>query len=177
MIAALLEDDAILNDARIAAEVITDEIIAADRHSRPRRKRRRDPWLASAVPPDRRRRRSLHRGEMRPGADGPGQSGVSWSPDLGQSRVRPPAQRYVARSRGIRLQLGGVVRCHWTRRIRKPGNGMPGVRGLHVQRRTERVGRSREMADAAWPCKWCYGAPGIGLARIAMTKLAGVPVS
>ena len=35
----------------------------------------------------------------------------------------------------------------------------------------------RETADAAFPCKWCYGAPGIGLARIAMTKLAGVPVS
>ena len=31
----------------------------------------------------------------------------------------------------------------------------------------------RDTADACPPCKWCYGAPGIGLARIAMIKLAG----
>jgi lantibiotic modifying enzyme len=34
----------------------------------------------------------------------------------------------------------------------------------------------RDTVDAGWPCKWCYGAPGIGLARLAMAKLAGVPL-
>ncbi len=33
----------------------------------------------------------------------------------------------------------------------------------------------RAADSAAAPCKWCYGAPGIGLARLASTKLAGVP--
>lgn len=31
----------------------------------------------------------------------------------------------------------------------------------------------RGTAESAWPCKWCYGSAGIGLARIAMTKHAG----
>lgn len=35
----------------------------------------------------------------------------------------------------------------------------------------------RGTADAPFPCKWCYGAPGIGLARIGTTKFANVPVS
>lgn len=35
----------------------------------------------------------------------------------------------------------------------------------------------RETADAPFPSKWCYGAPGIGLARIAMSKLADAPLS
>ncbi len=31
------------------------------------------------------------------------------------------------------------------------------------------------VSDASsWPCQWCHGAPGIGLARIATAKLAGV---
>jgi type 2 lantibiotic biosynthesis protein LanM len=30
----------------------------------------------------------------------------------------------------------------------------------------------RDIPGSGWPCKWCYGAPGIGLARIAMMKLA-----
>src|SRR6185312_11938208 len=34
----------------------------------------------------------------------------------------------------------------------------------------------RGIADSAWPCKWCYGSAGIGLARIAMTKHAGEPL-
>jgi len=32
----------------------------------------------------------------------------------------------------------------------------------------------RGAADAAWPCQWCHGAVGIGLARLAMAKHGGV---
>jgi type 2 lantibiotic biosynthesis protein LanM len=32
----------------------------------------------------------------------------------------------------------------------------------------------RGDAEPGWPCQWCHGAPGIGLARIAMTKRAGL---
>ena len=32
----------------------------------------------------------------------------------------------------------------------------------------------RMDTEPAWPCQWCHGAPGIGLARIGMTKRAGL---
>jgi lantibiotic modifying enzyme len=32
----------------------------------------------------------------------------------------------------------------------------------------------REDGAPGWPCQWCHGAPGIGLARIAMTKRGGL---
>jgi lantibiotic modifying enzyme len=32
----------------------------------------------------------------------------------------------------------------------------------------------RGVAEPAWPCQWCHGAPGIGLARIAMMKRGGL---
>lgn len=35
----------------------------------------------------------------------------------------------------------------------------------------------RATADAPFPCKWCYGAPGIGLARIGMAKLANASIT
>ena len=31
----------------------------------------------------------------------------------------------------------------------------------------------RAAGAPGWPCQWCHGAPGIGLARIAMTKQGG----
>jgi len=31
----------------------------------------------------------------------------------------------------------------------------------------------REAGGLSWPCQWCHGAPGIGLARIAMSRLRG----
>jgi lantibiotic modifying enzyme len=32
----------------------------------------------------------------------------------------------------------------------------------------------RGDGEPGWPCQWCHGAPGIGLARIAMTKRGGL---
>ncbi len=32
----------------------------------------------------------------------------------------------------------------------------------------------RLAAEPSWPCQWCHGAPGVGLARIAMTKRGGL---
>jgi lantibiotic modifying enzyme len=32
----------------------------------------------------------------------------------------------------------------------------------------------RGGGELGWPCQWCHGAPGIGLARIAMTKRGGL---
>jgi type 2 lantibiotic biosynthesis protein LanM len=32
----------------------------------------------------------------------------------------------------------------------------------------------REAGGLSWPCQWCHGAPGIGLARIATSKLRGM---
>ena len=32
----------------------------------------------------------------------------------------------------------------------------------------------RMDTESAWPCQWCHGAPGIGLARIGMTQRAGL---
>ncbi|MDA2892495.1 type 2 lanthipeptide synthetase LanM family protein [Mycolicibacterium sp. BiH015] len=33
----------------------------------------------------------------------------------------------------------------------------------------------RDVRNPGAPCKWCYGAPGIGLARLAMTSIVGLP--
>jgi len=32
----------------------------------------------------------------------------------------------------------------------------------------------REAGGLSWPCQWCHGAPGIGLARIATSRLRGM---
>ena len=32
----------------------------------------------------------------------------------------------------------------------------------------------RDVGGLSWPCQWCHGAPGIGLARIATSKLGGM---
>jgi lantibiotic modifying enzyme len=32
----------------------------------------------------------------------------------------------------------------------------------------------RNDGEPGWPCQWCHGAPGIGLARLAMTRRAGL---
>jgi lantibiotic modifying enzyme len=32
----------------------------------------------------------------------------------------------------------------------------------------------REAGGLSWPCQWCHGAPGIGLARIATSRLGGM---
>lgn len=178
VIAALLEDDAILNDARIAAELITDEIIAADRQLdvlggnagailgllRLYRQTGDDDALCIAV----------KCGRALMAQDRVGYPGArTWaSPAFGR-----PLNGMSHGAAGYAYSLAALSAATGHDEFASPV-----MECLAFEDSTYNVAQNgwadlREMADAAWPCKWCYGAPGIGLARIAMTKLAGVPVS
>ena len=114
VIAALLDDDAILADAHAAAELITDDLIAADRQLdvlggsagailgllRLHRQTGSDDVLPLA---EKCGRRLLAHDRI-----GPASGERTWAtPDFW-----PPAQRNVARRGGLRVQHGGVVLRH-----------------------------------------------------------------
>ncbi|WP_205877056.1 type 2 lanthipeptide synthetase LanM family protein [Mycobacterium camsae] len=175
VVADLLGDSGLLADAHRIAELVTDELIAADRQL--------DVLggSAGAILGLLRLHRQTGSGDALARAIRCGKH------LLAQSRVGAPAQRT------------------WlTPGFARPINGMShGAAGFaYALASLSSVTGSDEFADAAreclafenasfdaqrgnwpdlrsdpaaWPCKWCHGAPGIGLARAAMTGYAVVP--
>ncbi|MFI5506542.1 type 2 lanthipeptide synthetase LanM family protein [Mycobacterium sp. NPDC051804] len=178
VIGALLEDDAILEDAHRCAGLITDDLIAADRQLdvlggsagailgllRLYRQTGDDAALRTAEKCGR-ALMAHHR---------VGDKGVrTWaSPGFGR-----PLNGISHGAAGYAYSMSVLAAA--------TGNGefaSPVTECLAYEESTYDDAQHgwadlRDTADAPFPCKWCYGAPGIGLARIAMTKFAGAPVS
>lgn len=177
VIADLLGDDAILADAHVAADLFTDDIVAADRRLDVLggcaggilgllKLHRRSGSANALLLAEKCGRRLL--GQARVGERGK----RTWaSPAFG----RPlNGMSHGAAGFAYALQLLSTV----TGDARFADAAAECLAFEDATFDADRHGWAdlRDNADAGWPCKWCYGAPGIGLARIAMTKLAGAPV-
>ena len=178
VIAALVDDTAILADARAAAELITDEVVAADRQL--------DVLggCAGAI-------LGLLRLYRQTGSD----DVLSLAEKCGRrllahDRVGTPGQRTWA-SHAFGRPLNGLSHgaagyaYSLAALSNATGNdefGSAATECIIFEDSTFEVEHAgwadlRGVAGSAWPCKWCYGAPGIGLARIAMAKYAGAPAA
>ena len=178
VIGALLQDDSILDDAHRCSELITDDLIAADRQL--------DVLGGSAGAI-----LGLLRLHRQTGDDAPLRSAEKCGRVLmTHRRVGDEGARTWA-SPGFGRPLNGI--SHGAAGYAYSMSALSAATGndeflsavtecLVYEDSTYDVAQHgwadlRETADATFPCKWCYGAPGIGLARIAMSKLAGVPAS
>jgi len=176
VMAKSLQDDDLLADARQAAELFTDDLIAADKQLdvvsgsaggilsllRLYRDTRSDDVL----------RRATKCGEHL----------------LGQPRLGPQGRRtWVGQGSGPR-GLNGM--SHGAAGFAYALTSLAQVTGRaeFAQAAAECIAFENSSYDAerhnwpdlrdagglSWPCQWCHGAPGIGLARIATAKLRGM---
>ncbi|AEV72104.1 type 2 lantibiotic biosynthesis protein LanM [Mycolicibacterium rhodesiae NBB3] len=176
VIAELLRDDAILGDAHICAALMTDDVIAADNQL--------DilGGSAGAILGLLRLHRQTGDGDALRIAEKCGQALLA-RPRVGQ----PGARTWVSPAFGRPLNgiSHGAAGYAYSMSALSAATGSdefcsPTTECLAYEDSTYDSGQRgwadlRDGADATSPCKWCYGAPGIGLARIAMTRLAGQP--
>jgi type 2 lantibiotic biosynthesis protein LanM len=178
VIADLLDDDAILADACAAAQLITDDAIAADRQL--------DVLGGGA---------GAILGLLRLYRQTGAEHALSLAEKCGRQllandRVGMPGQRTwvtPAFGRPLNGMSHGAAGYAYSLQALATATRCAEFAGaaaecLAFEESTFDVDKRgwadlRDMAGAAFPCKWCYGAPGIGLARIAMTRLAGVPLA
>jgi type 2 lantibiotic biosynthesis protein LanM len=176
VMATCLHDDDLLADARQAAELFTDDLITADKQLdvvsgsagailsllRLHRDTRSDDVL----------RRAVKCGEHL----------------LGQPRLGPEGQRtWVGQgsgSRGLNGMSHGAAGFAYALASLAQATG----RAEFAQAAAECIAFEdssydaqrhnwpdlREAGGLSWPCQWCHGAPGIGLARIATSRLRGM---
>src|SRR5580693_1184869 len=176
VMAKCLQDDGLLADAWQAAELFTDDLIAADKQLdvvsgsagailgllRLYRDTRSDDAL----------RRAVKFGEHL----------------LGQPRLGPDGQRtWVGQgsgSRGLNGMSHGAAGFAYALASLAQATG----RAEFAQAAAECIAFENSSYDAQrhnwpdlreaggllWPCQWCHGAPGIGLARIATSRLGGM---
>ena len=178
VIAALLHDDGVLADAHSAAELITDDVVAADRQldvlggsagailgllrlfrqtgseDALRLAEKCGRWLLA---------------HDRVGLPG----GRTWaSPVFGR-----PLNGISHGAAGYAYSLAALAFATGNQEFESPATECIAFENSTFDGEHHGWADLRGIADSGWPCKWCYGAPGIGLARIAMTKLAGVPMA
>ncbi len=178
VIAALLDDTAILADALAAAELITDDLVAADRQLdvlggcagailgllRLYRQTGSDDVLLLA---EKCGRRLLAHDRVGP----PGQR--TWaSPAFGL-----PLNGLSHGAAGYAYSLAALSYATGNHEFESPATECINFEDSTFDVEHDGWADLRGVAGSAWPCKWCYGAPGIGLARIAMKKYAGAPVA
>jgi len=176
VMAKCLHDDALLADARQAAQLFTDDLIAADKQLdvvsgsagailsllRLYRDSRSDDVLRLAV----------KCGEHL----------------LGQPRLGPAGQRtWVGQGsgpRGLNGMSHGAAGFAYALTSLAQATG----RAEFAQAAAECIAFEnssydperhnwpdlRDVGGLSWPCQWCHGAPGIGLARIATSRLRGM---
>lgn len=177
-VGALLDDDEIIADAHAAAALITDDLISADRQL--------DVLggCAGAILGLLRLYRQTGAGELLMIAEKCGRR------LLDVDRVGPPGERTwpsPAFGRPLNGMAHGAAGYAYSLAALSHATGAQEFAGAA----TECIAFEQSTFDAergGWadlrsppgpgrPCKWCYGAPGIGLARMAMLTFAGMPLS
>ena len=180
VMAKSLHDDDLLADARQAAELFTDDLIAADKQLdvvsgsaggilsllRLYRDSRSDDVLRLAI----------KCGEHL----------------LGQPRLGPEGRRtWVGQGsgpRGLNGMSHGAAGFAYALTSLAQATGRQELREEFAQAAAECIAFENSSYDAerhnwpdlrdagglSWPCQWCHGAPGIGLARIATARLRGM---
>jgi len=177
VIAELSDDDSVLDDAHAAAALITEEMIAADDHLdvlggsagailcllRLYRQSGREDALELA---DKCGRRLT-------GCERTGHPGAStWtSPVFGH-----PLNGMSHGAAGFAYSLASLSSATGNAGYARQAMECVAFENSTFDAAHRGWADLRGIADSAWPCKWCYGSAGIGLARIAMTKHAGEPL-
>ncbi len=172
VIARFLRDDAILADAQIASALITDELIAADKYL--------DVMGGSA---------GAILGLLRLYRDTQSADVLARATQCGEHLLRQPRNG----PEGRRCWSGAGLAAHTLNGMSHGAAGYAYAlaalaaaagRDDFAQAAAECVAFEdasynsahsnwpdlREEGEPAWPCQWCHGAPGIGLARIAMSR-------
>ncbi|WP_206428596.1 type 2 lanthipeptide synthetase LanM family protein [Mycolicibacterium stellerae] len=177
VIAALVDDEAVLDDAHAAAALITEEVIADDHHLdvlsgsagailgllRLYRQSGREDALELAEKCG--RRLTGHQRAGQPGAR-------TWtSPVFGH-----PLNGMSHGAAGFAYSLASLSSATGTQEFAHEATECIAFENSTFDTAHRGWADLRGIADSAWPCKWCYGSAGIGLARIAMTKHAGEPL-
>ena len=173
VIADLLDDASALTDAHLAADLITDELVSADRQL--------DVLGGSAGA-----LLALLRLHRQTGSDAALTRALSCGHHLLETdRVGPLGERtWAARAFGgpINGMSHGAAGYAYALSMLAASTGEP----VFAEAAAECLAFERATFDPThanwsdmrggprdvWPCKWCYGAPGIGLARLATLKHA-----
>ncbi|HKV18091.1 MAG TPA: type 2 lanthipeptide synthetase LanM family protein [Mycobacterium sp.] len=177
VIGELADDDDVLDDAHVAAALITDELIAADDHL--------DVLSGSAgailgllrLYRQTGRKDTLDIAEMCGrrllGRERTGQPGArTWvSPVFGH-----PLNGMSHGAAGFAYSLASLSSATGIEEYARQATECIAFENSTFDTAHRGWADLRRIADSTWPCKWCYGSAGIGLARIAMTKHAREPL-
>jgi type 2 lantibiotic biosynthesis protein LanM len=180
VMAKCLRDDGLLADARQAAELFTDDLITADKQL--------DvvSGSAGAILALLRLYRDTGSGDVLRRAEKCGEH------LLGQPRLGPEGRRtWVGQGsgpRGLNGMSHGAAGFAYALASLAQATGRQELRHELAQAAAECIAFENSSYDAqrhnwpdlrddggsSWPCQWCHGAPGIGLARIATSRLRGM---
>ena len=180
VMAKCLQDDDLLADARQAAELFTDDLIAADKQLDA------VSGSAGAILGLLRLYRDTRSDDVLRRAEKCGEH------LLGQPRLGPEGRRtWVGQGsgpRGLNGMSHGAAGFAYALASLAQATGRQELRQELAQAAAECIAFEnssydaqrhnwpdlREQGGLSWPCQWCHGAPGIGLARIATSRLRGM---
>ncbi len=180
VMAKCLQDDDLLADARQAAELFTDDLIAADKQLDA------VSGSAGAILGLLRLYRDTRSDDVLRRAEKCGEH------LLGQPRLGPEGRRtWVGQGsgpRGLNGMSHGAAGFAYALASLAQATGRQELRQELAQAAAECIAFENSSYDAErhnwpdlreqgglwWPCQWCHGAPGIGLARIATSRLRGM---
>jgi type 2 lantibiotic biosynthesis protein LanM len=172
VISDLLHDGELLADARVAADLFTDDLIAADKQ-------------LDAIGGSAGAILGLLRLHRDTGSDNVLSRAIRCGEHLlAQSRVGPEGRRsWVGQGAGTRALNGmshGAAGFAYALASLAAATGRDefaraAAESIAFEDASYVAARSnwpdlRGEGEPAWPCQWCHGAPGIGLARLAMMK-------
>jgi len=175
VMAKCLQDDGLLADARQAAELFTDDLIAADK-------------LLDVVSGSAGGILSLLRLYRDTRSDDVLRRAVKCGEHLlGQPRLGPEGQRtWVGQGSGPRglngmshgaagfaYALTSLAQATGRQEFAQAAAECIAFENSSYDAQQHNWPDLRDVGGLSWPCQWCHGAPGIGLARIATSRLRG----
>jgi type 2 lantibiotic biosynthesis protein LanM len=176
VMAKCLHDDGLLADARQAAELFTDDLIAADKQLdvvsgsaggilgllRLYRDTRSDDVLRRAV------QCGEHLlGQPRLGTDGQ----RTW---VGQGSGSRGLNGMSHGAAGFAYALASLAQATGRAEFAQAAAECITFENSSYDAQRHNWPDLRDVGGLLWPCQWCHGAPGIGLARIATSRLGGM---
>lgn len=174
--ASRLTDETLLADAQVAAELLTDELIAADKQLdviggsagailallRLYRDTRSDQVLRRAQKCGEHLLTEARRGEK---------SGQSWvGQGLGSQRLTGISHGAA----GFAYALGSLFAETGREEFARAASDCIAFEDSTFDPQRQNWPDFRSRGEPSWPCQWCHGAVGIGLARVGSVKRGGM---
>jgi type 2 lantibiotic biosynthesis protein LanM len=176
VISRLLNDDDLLSDAHVAARLFTDELIAADRQLDViggsagailgLLRLYRDSQSEDVL------NRAIKCGEHLMAQDRLGPAGLrSW---VGQGSGNRPLNGMSHGAAGFAYALALLASASGRENFAQAASECIAFENSTYDAGHHNWPDLRGDGQPSWPCQWCHGATGIGLARIAMAKRGGM---